>query len=55
MTVDLPKDNYKIMSLLVDFVYQGNCELKDLDDIFPVLEAFDKYQINKIPFLPHVQ
>ena len=50
MTVDLPNDNYKIMSLLVDFVYQGKCELKDLDDIFPVLEAFDKYQINKIPF-----
>ena len=49
MTVDLPKDNYKIMGLLIDFVYRGSCEL-NLDEIFPVLEAFDRYQINKIPF-----
>ena len=49
MTVDLPKD-YNIMGLLVDFVYHGSCEVKNLDDIFPILEAFDRYQINKIPF-----
>ena len=50
MTVDLPKDNCKIiMKLPTDFVYHGNCEL-NLDEIFPVLEAFDRYQINKVPF-----
>ena len=49
MTVDLPKDNCKIMKLLTDFVYRGSCEL-NLDEIFPVLEAFDRYQINKVPF-----
>ena len=49
MTVDLPKDSSKIMNLLIDFVYQGSCEL-DLDDIFPILEAFNRYQINKVPF-----
>ena len=50
MAVDLPKDSSKIMKLLVDFVYQGNCELGNLDDILPVLEVFDRYQINKNPF-----
>ena len=50
MTVDLPKDSYNIMGLLIDFVYHGSCEVKNLDDIFPILEAFDQYQINKIPF-----
>ena len=49
MTVDLPKDNYKSMGLLIDFVYRGRCEL-NLDEIFPILEAFDQYQINKVPF-----
>ena len=49
-TVDLPKDSYNIMGLLIDFVYHGSCEVKNLDDIFPILEAFDRYQINKIPF-----
>ena len=32
----IPKDNYKIMGLLIDF--------------FPVLEGFGRYQINKVPF-----
>ena len=50
MTVDLPKDSHKIMSLLINFVYQGSCELENLDDIFPLLEVVDRYQINKIPF-----
>ena len=50
MMVDLPKDSSKIMKLLIDFVYHGNCELENLDDIFPVLEVFDRYQINKNPF-----
>ena len=50
MAIDLPKDNYNTMNLLIDFVYHGSCELKNLDDIFPILEAFDRYQINKNPF-----
>ena len=50
MAIDLPKDNYNTMNLLIDFVYRGSCELKNLDDIFPILEAFDRYQINKNPF-----
>ena len=44
MMVDLPKDSSKIMKLLIDFVYCGNCELESLDDIVPVLEVFDRYQ-----------
>ena len=50
MIVDLPKDSYNIMGLLIDFVYHGSCEVKNLDDIFPILEVFDRYQINKVPF-----
>jgi len=49
-TIDLPKDSCKIMGLMVDFVCYGTCKLNDVDDIFPLLEAFDRYQINKIPF-----
>ena len=45
--VDLPKDNYKVMKLLVDFVYSGSCKVDDLDDTFPLIEAMDRYQINK--------
>ena len=50
MTVDLPKDSFEIMSLVIDFVYHGSCELKNLDDIFQMLKMFDQYQINKAPF-----
>ena len=50
MTIDLPKDTSKAFKLLIDFVYCGTCELKNLDDIFPLLEVFDRYQINKVPF-----
>ena len=50
VTVDLPKDSSKMMKLLIDFVYCGNCELNNLDDILPLLEVFGRYQINKIPF-----
>ena len=48
--VELPNDTSKTMKLLIDFVYYGNCELNNLDDIFPLLEVFDRYQINKLPF-----
>ena len=50
MTVDLPKDSSEILSHVIDFVYHGSCELKNLDNIFQILEAFDRYQINKVPF-----
>ena len=50
VAVDLPKDTSKMMKLLIDFVYCGKCELKNLDDILPLLEVFDRYQINKVPF-----
>ena len=50
VTVELPNDSSKTMKLLIDFVYYGNCELNNLDDIFPLLEVFDRYQINKLPF-----
>ena len=50
MTIDLPKDTSRTFKLLIDFVYCGTCELKNLDDIFPLLEVFDRYQINKVPF-----
>ena len=50
MTVDLPKDSSEILSYVIDFVYHGSCELKNLDNIFQILEAFDRYQINKVPF-----
>ena len=50
VAVDLPKDSSKMMKLLIDFVYCGKCELKNLDDILPLLEVFDRYQINKVPF-----
>ena len=50
VAVDLPKDTSKTMKLLIDFVYCGKCELKNLDDILPLLEVFDRYQINKVPF-----
>ena len=50
VTVDLPKDSSETFKLLIDFVYCGRCELKIPDDIFPLLEVFDRYQINKVPF-----
>ena len=50
MTVDLPKDSFEIMGLVIDFVYHGSCELKNLDDIFQILKVFNQYQINKAPF-----
>ena len=50
VAVDLPKDTSKTMKLLIDFVYCGKCELKNLDDILPLLEVFERYQINKVPF-----
>ena len=49
--VDLPKENYSTMKLLIDFVHKGSCDLDNLDAILPLIAAFDYYQINKTPFL----
>ena len=47
--VDLPKDNYKIMKLLFDIVFEGSSDLESLDDIIPLMEVVDRYEIKKIP------
>ena len=49
--VKFPTDNYKIMKLLVDFIYSGTCEPGSLDDVIPLMGLVDRYQINKAPFL----
>ena len=48
--LSLPSDNYKVMKILIDCVYNGKCEMSSLDDIIPLLEVVDRYQINKVPF-----
>ena len=48
--ISLPSDNYKVMKILIDCVYNGKCEMSSLDDIIPLLEVVDRYQINKVPF-----
>ena len=47
--VDLPKDDYKIMKLLFDIVFEGSSELESLDDIIPLMEVVDRYEIKKFP------
>ena len=47
--VELPKDNYITMKLLINFVYSGSCDTDDLDSVLPLIAAFDFYQINKAP------
>ena len=47
--VDLPKDNYKIMKLLFDIVFEGSSELECLDDIIPLMEVVDRYEFKKVP------
>ena len=48
--VALPNDSRNIMKLLIDFVYNGKCEVNKLDDIFPLFKVIDCYQMNKTPF-----
>ena len=48
--VNLQEDNGKIMKLLIDFVYNGDCKLENLDDVLPLMKVVDYYQINKVPF-----
>ena len=47
--VDLPNDSHKIMKLLLDIVFEENCEMESLDDIIPLMEVVERYQINKTP------
>ena len=47
--VNLPEDNCKNMKMLIDFVYTGGCQVKSVDDIFPLAELIECYQINKLP------
>ena len=49
--VDLPKDNYKIIKLLFDVVFGDSFELESLDDIIPLMEVVDRYQIKKVQML----
>ena len=47
--VNLPEDNCKNMKMLIDFVYTGGYQVSNVDDIFPLAEAIERYQINKLP------
>jgi len=47
--VDLPSDIHKIMKLLLDIVFEESCEMESLDDIIPLMEVVERYQINKAP------
>ena len=47
--VNLPEDNCKNMKMLIDFVYTGGCQVKSVDNIFPLAELIECYQINKLP------
>ena len=46
---DLPSDSHKIMKLLLDIVFEESCEMESLDDIIPLMEVVERYQINKAP------
>ena len=39
----------KTMQMLLDAVFKGSCEMDSLDDIVPLIEAADYYQIEKKP------
>ena len=47
--VNLPKDNYKIINLLLNAIFEGSCKMDSLDDIFALMEVAERYQINKVP------
>ena len=51
--VDLPAESYNSTKLLIDFIHTRTCEIESLDDIVPLMELFDRYQINKAP-IQHV-
>ena len=47
---DLPADSYKVIKLLVNLVYNGSCRPDSLDDILPLNEVMDRYQMKKGAF-----
>ena len=47
--VDLPEDNYRIMKLLFNIIFEGCFEIETLNDIIPLMEVVDRYQIRKGP------
>ena len=47
---DLPADNYKVFKPLVDFMYTGSCKLGCMNDILPLMEVMDCYQMDKGSF-----
>ena len=47
--VSLPKDNYKIINLLLNAIFEESCKMESLDDIFPLMEVAERYQVNKVP------
>ena len=48
--VNLKEEKSKIMKLFIDFVYNGDCKLENLDDVLPLMKVVDYYQTNKVPF-----
>ena len=50
MIADLPADSYKVFKLLIDFIYTGSCKLDCMDNILPLMEVVDRYQIDKGAF-----
>ena len=47
---ELPIDRYRVIKLLVDLVYNGSCKPSNLDDILPLSEVMDRYQMKKGAF-----
>ena len=47
--VDIPDKKLRIMQMLLDAVFKGSCEMDSLDDIVPLIEVADYYQIEKKP------
>jgi len=51
MEVDLPTDTHKTIQQVINIIYKGSCELDSFDDSIALKEVFERYQINKAPFL----
>ena len=48
--VNLQEENGSMMKLFIDFIYNGNCQIENLDDMLPLMKIVDYYQVNKAPF-----
>ena len=47
--VNLQEENGSIMKLFIDFIYNGSCQIENLDDMLPLMKIVDYYQVNKAP------